>query len=423
MNYFLIFMTCALCMLCGCQPRTSDNTLASISFIDNNGFKETVSSGERLNQYSHVDFLKQQPYQKVLRIYQRDQLGDIRAQITSYHPNGQAKQYLEVVNNRACGFYREWHVNGIMKLEACVVGGAADIDTNAEGTWLFEGVAKAWDEQGKLQAEIPYVNGEMQGTLVYYHPNGNTWKKAFYHKGLLNGTYEIFLEDGTVLQTTEFLNGEKNGLSKRFWDNCRVAAEEAYVNGSLNSARYYNLSGNEISKVEKGQGYRVLFGKTNVSEMHEITDGREEGKVKVFDADGSLTKVYHIENNIKHGEEIEYYPLQTNKGSKQPKLAINWVEGRIQGQVKTWYQNGAQESQRQMTSNKKNGILTGWYADGSIMLIEEYEFDKLINGKYYILGENSPVSEIKNGKGTATICDSKGNLLRKVIYQNSQPTE
>ena len=97
--------------------------LTSINLVDKNGLSETISTQDRLKEYERVNFLSNQPYAKVLRVYARDHLGNTRTFLNTYHPNGQPKQYLKAVNNRAYGQYREWHPEGVLKLEAFVISG------------------------------------------------------------------------------------------------------------------------------------------------------------------------------------------------------------------------------------------------------------------------------------------------------------
>ncbi len=411
-------------LLAGCmhqEQAVPQPVLNSINIIDRNGFSETVNSGERLNQYCQVDFLKNQPYQKVLRIFTRDQCGNIKAYITSYHTNGQPKQYLEIINNRANGCYMEWHPNGVKKLQATIVGGLADIDEMAAKSWLFDGRSYAWDEQGRLLADINYCRGELDGMSTYYHCNGNVWKLIPMCRGKQEGISEVFLENGMLLQSTGYTQGLRNGESKRYWEGCQIASEECFCMGMLTSGRYYTRCGDFISDIEEGTGFRAVFSKDGVSELQEFQNGFQEGEVKVFDNLGVLASVHHIKNGMKQGEEIEYFEPSHVDDDLTPRVSITWVEGRIQGHVKSWYPNGVMESQREMTSNQKNGLLTAWYEDGSIMLIEEYDHEKLIKGEYYSPGEKIPVSLVTNGRGLATIFDSKGHLLRKITYYNSKP--
>lgn len=424
--YFFVLLT----MMCvsGCMSTSGEKpVITTINIVDRNGLSETINTPDRLEKYEQVDFLQPQPYQKVLRVYGRDAEGNVCSYLTSYHPNGQAKQYLEVINSRAFGKYYEWHTNGKRKLEANVIGGAAEINPSAQTTWLFDGTNTVWDEEGNLVAVLKYAKGVLEGDSTYYHPNGKVWKNVPYVDDKIEGMVEIFLHDGTLLQRTAYVKGIQDGCAMRYWDKDRVASEEHYSQGLMQSARYYDLQNNLVTEINNGNGYRALFGKQGVAELHEYHQGIPEGEVKIFDTRELLVKFYHVKNGLKHGEEIEYYeePHFVDKATAKPKpkISLNWCDGVIQGIVKTWYRNGQLESRREMSSNDKHGVLTAWYQEGSMMMIEEYDHGKLIKGEYYPKGEKRPVSIIAEGKGTATIFDSNGNFLKKVLYMQSKPID
>lgn len=402
---------------CHKQPMQDGTRLASINIIDRNGFSETISGKDRLSKYEHVDFLRPQPYQKVLRVYERDSMGNMRSSITTYHPNGQPKQSLDSLNGRAYGKYYEWYANGSQKLEATVIGGTADLHAGVEKSWLFDGICSAWDEEGHLSAQVLYEKGELS-LSTYYHPSGSIWQLSPYHNDLPEGTWQIFLENGQLLQKTEYSQGCKQGPSIRYWDRDLIASLEIFEKNLLCSAEYFDASGNKVSEIKEGSGIRVLFGKEGVAEMQEYREGIQEGEVRIFDKNGKIARLYHIKNEQKHGEEIEYAGLL-----RKPKLSVSWVEGRIQGIVRTWYDNGNLESQREMSQNKKNGLLTAWYRNGSLMCIEEYDHDELVKGEYFKSGERNPISTIFQGKGTCTLYDGDGNFLQKVDYKEGRPVQ
>lgn len=410
-----------LCTSCGSNCFNFDDSpkLVSISIIDRNGMTETIGNDERLKQYENVDFISTQPYQKVLQIYARNQEGNISAYVNSYHPNGQPKQYLEVVNSRAFGVYKEWHQNGVLKLESTVIGGEPDLSPTAVETWLFDGHALAWNEEGNLIADISYNKGKLHGDSLYYHDNGKIWKKIEYLGGQIDGTSDIYLENGMLLQSTSHLAGFKHGSSIRYWECGRLACKEEYNEGRLLAGVYFDIDANLVSEVTDGNGFRAVFGKETISELDEIRNGIQEGEVKIYGTDKLLIRTFHVKNGLKHGEEVEYFTTPTTR--HLPKISIHWYENKIQGPVKTWYDNGMQESQREMSNNKKNGIATGWYLDGTLMLLEEYEQGKLMKGEYYRRKDTRPISTIKSGEGIATIFDAEGNFVRKVTYRNGAP--
>ncbi|MCB1180729.1 MAG: hypothetical protein KDK55_01730 [Chlamydiia bacterium] len=392
------------------------SAIKSINIIDRAGLSEIISSKERLESFAKTDFLSPQPYQKIMRVYGRDKQGDIRSYITSYHPNGQVKQYLEAKNNRAMGLYQEWFQNGQMKIDTHVIGGVADINTSAEESFVFNGLTRAWNEEGQLVAEILYEKGELEGLSSYYHPNGALWKMIPYKKGLIDGTVEVYLEEGTIFQTTEYKKGKIEGSSKRYWAPLQIAYEECYSSDLLLEGYYYDKEGDLVSRIEKGEGKRAVFGKQGITQLVEYHAGIADGKVEILDeTTGQLLLFYSIKEEEKEGEEIAYF------GNGRPKLLLTWKEGVLQGPAKTWYENGQIESQKQMCQNKKNGLSTAWYPGGTLMLVEEYENDRLIKGKYYRQDENVPISTISKGEGVATLFDTSGHLIRKITYCDGEP--
>lgn len=421
--YFISMIS--LLLLVGCAQHVSQIETApqlnSLHVIDRNGLTEVISTPDRLKNYANVDFMQTQNFEKVLRVYARDAQGDIYAYVTSYHSNGQVKQYLEVVNNRAFGVYKEWYPNGFLKVEAQLAGGEPDITTAAEKSWIFDGVCKAWDENGHLEAEIAYQKGQLHGPAHYYHSNGSLWKQIPYCFGLADGVEEVYLDNGELFTQTIYEKGLKNGLSFRYWNSNQVASEEQYVDGKLMAAQYFTQDRKLTSTIEQGEGYRTVFDKDGIAELQQYQKGEMQGKMQRFSTLGQLVCCYHIKNGMKHGEEIQYYLQRTFSEPLKPKLSINWHEGKIQGIVKTWYENGVQESQKEFTKNEKNGLLTAWFQDGSLMMIEEYDKGKLLKGSYYQRGEKIAVSQVNNQKGIATLYDSEGNFLRKVQYQFGKP--
>jgi antitoxin component YwqK of YwqJK toxin-antitoxin module len=418
-----ITLALLLCTLTGAKPAKKRLLpLTSIHIIDRNGFAETLSNKDRLNQFQNVDFLSQQPYQKVLRIYARDFKGNVRSVVTTYHTNGNVKQFLQILNGRALGNYYEWHENGKVRITAKVIGGTADVTPSAERSWLFDGLSTAWDEDGHLIAEIPYVQGALEGMANYYHRCGKIWKQIPYLKNQVDGTVVIFRNDGEVLQQMNFTMGLRHGSSFRYWNSHQLASQEEYCKGKLENGQYFDSQGDLAAEVKQGTGFKAVFGKEGIQEMQEYLDGFLEGEVKVFNNEGNLKRTYHVKNKIKHGEEVEYFESSSQSAAPaQIKLSFYWYEGKIQGHARTWYSNGNMESQKEMANNTKHGVSTAWYRDGNLMMIEEYDNDKLVRGDYFRKGEKSPVSQISEGKGTVTIFDADGHFIQKIPYENGRP--
>lgn len=419
----IVLLTCftSLLFFAGCGSR-SNNTAAepmvSIQVIDRNGFAETISGKDRLVRYKNTDFLAPQPYQKVMRVFGKDKEGLSSSKITSYHPNGHIWQYLEVVNGRAHGSYREWHANGALKLSFSVIEGNADLSDSATTTWVFEGKNSIWDEDGDLVAEIFYEKGSLHGDSLYYHKSGSLKKKLPYQSDMLQGDALVFSPQGDLTAKTPFVNDIPEGEAFVMSYKKKTLAEETFDGGLLLKGRYFHPDTSKpLSSIEDGFGKRAEFKKDRLQRLVEYKKGMPEGIVEIFREDGAIISSYEQKDGKKHGEERIYY-------SERPdllKMNLEWQEDTLQGTIRTWFLSGIQESEKRMFQNKRNGPLLAWYENGDLMLQEDYENDVLSQGTYYKKGSKDPVSRIINGKGTATLYTEEGFFLKKISYDKGIP--
>ncbi len=407
----LLFASCA-----SKTAKSDPDAIISIQVIDRNGFTETMSTEDRLSQYKKVDFLQPQPYQKVQRVFARNNAGKTRSAITSYHSNGQIYQYLEVLDGRAHGMYCEWHPNGVQKLQVVVIEGVPDITEMAQASWLFDGDSFVWDDEGHLIAEIVYEKGLLEKISRYYHPNGQLEKEIPYLHGEIHGIASYYDAQATLLEKVNYKQGLKQDLCVGYWNAETLLYQEQYDNGLIKSASYYNASGELVSEIKEGRGRQTLFESGVLHTTVEFLSGKPEGLIQIFRPDGTVDSSFHIKDGKKNGEEMIYYPHQT-----QPKLSLFWRDDSLQGMVKTWYENGVMESQKELNHNKKQGLSFGWFKDGSLMLMEEYENDLLVKASYFKRGEPNPVSKIESGKGIATLHDPDGYLIQKISYDKGKP--
>ena len=200
--------------------------------------------------------------------------------------------------------------------------------------------------------------------------------------------------------------------------------QEKYDEGFLVEGSYYDLSNFLVSSVEKGSGIKSVFSKEGLVAQIEIQKGKEEGFVKLFYPETQLLKAEYIyKGGSKHGEEIQYYFPQDTEHQPAPKMCLTWQEGKLQGKIKTYYENGQLESEREFYNNKKNGPSSAFYATGQLMLLEEYENDILAQGYYWKKGDPKEVSQVIQGEGVATLYDSSGVFLKKVSYKKGEPLD
>jgi antitoxin component YwqK of YwqJK toxin-antitoxin module len=417
-----IFLIITLSFLGACSSSKTihhKGELSSIQLLDRNGFSETISLKDRLSNYRQIDFLTPQPYQKVVRVYGRVSEGKTRSKITTYHPNGHIWQYLEILNGRAHGEYKEWHSNGALKISAIVIEGTPDVSEMAQMSWLFDGICYAFDDEGHMIAEIPYSKGQLHGLSIYYYPSGQKMREIPYEKNDIQGQIHFYSESGNCLETIPYKNGLRDGTAVSYWSSDHLKSEEHYEAGRLLEARYFDKNKMLISHIEKGIGKQALFENDALKSFVEYRNGQVEGAIETFNQNGCLINLYHVTDGSKTGEEWSYYP--SADGVLHPKLYLQWDQDTLQGICKTWYENGVLESQREFHNNKRHGLSFGWFQEGDLMLMEEYENDLLIKGSYFRKWEKIPISKIESGKGTATLFDKEGRFIRKINYEKGVP--
>ncbi|QVL57812.1 MAG: hypothetical protein KFB93_01675 [Simkaniaceae bacterium] len=421
MRAILILAIAFLSLLVGCgsQQKVNQERMTSIQIVDRNGFKETISSIDRIGIYERTNFLAPQPYEKVVRMFARNDTGKTPSKLTSYHENGEPWQYLEVMNGRACGIYREWHSNGVLRLDIQVIEGLGDLSEEAQIGWIFDGISRVWDEKGNLLAEINYEKGTLQGNANYYHLNGQVSKIIPYENDLIEGDLVYYSEQGKVIGKTPYRKGKREGIATYKGDKMQPSYSEEYRGDLLIQATYHDFAGKIIERIENGAGKQAVFIDGSLHSIREYRNGIPEGEVRLFDPQGHLTTLFHVKDGMKHGEEWVYYASYGNNDPK-PKLYLEWYEDAIHGICRTWFGDGTLESEREMMNNQKQGIASAWYKDGSLMFIEEYENDNLNKGAYMKKGEPRPVSTIENGDGTATLFDKDGYFIKRILYQKGQ---
>ncbi len=408
------FLSLALLFLTACSPSTL--SLSKVHLTTQKGLTQTLTTRERLKPYEEDSFISHQPHLKVIRIY--DGADDNKTVITTYYPSGHIYQLLECKNNQAFGLYKEWYANGKIKVIAHIIGGSPEIVPAGNSSWIFDGESQAFDEEGNLEASFNYENGLLEKESFLYYPTGEIKKMLPYKNDLLHGQMIHYDREENILEKTLYDKGVKDGRASLYWDKKVLASDEKYLKGKLVSGLYFNRVGKLIGQVQDCFGYKVVWKEDSSYELVEYQSGVPEGKVSLFNAKGSLIYQYYQHLGAKDGEEIIFYPNST-----QPKLSLSWRNGLLHGSIKSWYPNGNLESEREISQNKKHGLLRARYENGDLMLLEEYDQDRLIKGEYFRKDSSFSCSSITSGEGTACLFDSKGILLQKIDYEGGKPVE
>jgi antitoxin component YwqK of YwqJK toxin-antitoxin module len=410
-RFYLALLTTLVC--CSSKFKNQDPKLVSVQVTDRHGMQQTISQPDRLKKFEGVNFLEPQPYEKVMCHYKKGKKPV--SKVVSYHKNGFVMQTLDVVESRAYGEYKEFFDDGKLRLQARLIEGIADVTPYAQESWVFDGLSQVYYQSGVLKASIPYEKGVLQGECSYFREDGTLLRKSTFVQGVTEGEEVYYGIDGQIMGKIFYHKGLRNGKAWFLDTLSGLNINEFYEHGKLTQASYLDRNNNIVSFVENGYGTRSVYEDGVLVRTEEIQGGVVEGKICFYNKLMQLEHSLMQKNLLKEGEEWFFY------ADGKPKLKVVWENDQIHGVVQSWYENGLVESERMYSSNKKEGSAFAWYQDGSRMLIEEYENDLLVNGRYYKKGDNEPVSRVKDGEGVVTLFDAKGNLLKKVHYRKGLP--
>lgn len=114
----------------------------------------------------------------------------------AYHDNGMIKIELEVVNNKAHGFYKFYHDNGQLNYKV-------KYDNHVQ----VDGLVDSYDEDGNLIRTVYVRNGNKNGPFKEFYPSGALKKEGEYIDDEIIGEPIEYFEDGSIMEYSNDNNG------------------------------------------------------------------------------------------------------------------------------------------------------------------------------------------------------------------------
>jgi len=121
------------------------------------------------------------------------------------------------------------------------------------------------DRQHHLAEKTPWVNGQIHGDRVRYHPNGEVMSRSTYVEGEVHGKSVSYDEEGNLIRESTFKNGNRHGKMIEYWSHT-------------------------------GEKRREI----------DYTNGRVDGKVTQYHDNGKLRRVIPLQNEVRQGVQEEY---------------------------------------------------------------------------------------------------------------------
>lgn len=98
---------------------------------------------------------------------------------------------------------------------------------------VVSGQIKLYGEDGKLESETSYLDGQMHGASNSYHTNGVQSIKTLFSRGEKTGTETWWSDNGMKSYEVNYSNGKINGL-ETIWDEAgAILSQNRYQEGEL----------------------------------------------------------------------------------------------------------------------------------------------------------------------------------------------
>lgn len=319
--------------------------------------------------------------------------GKIEGLSRIYYPNGNLEVEVKFKDGRKNGFFKSYYPNGNLKFEKNYKDGK--LDGTAKGFYKngdleyeknykngkIEGLVKKYSEDGTLKIEPAYVYiGEFEvkkcatdesllcdvneklitGLVKYHYSNGKLEREVNFKNGKIEGLVKEYSEDGALKTESEYaITTQKTNTQKiysMFDVNCDFTTKETFCTTKSGSP----LTGILYVRDVNGQ----LQGEFT------FKNGKEDGLIKEYHKNGRLKKETTYKNGKENGLVKEYY----ENGRLFREVFVK--DGKQDGITKVYYENGQIHLEGLYKDGQLNGVLKTYHENGTLQSETVYK-----NGK------------------------------------------
>lgn len=375
----------------------------------------------------------------------------------TYYPNGKLKSEMNYINDEVDGPYKNFFDNGNMSYEGSAKsnkrhgpfkryhpnGNLAEIGSYDQG--VMTGENKEYFFTGPLSQETTLVDEKMDGKATRYYRSGNKDVEYVFKEGKKEGPYKKYYDHGTLAEEGNFVNNQLEGEYKEYYYNGKLSQFAIYHEGELDSMVTYYFTGEKMGETPykngKKQGVSVAYNRQgkvwNRIEYnkgyykkiiyYDASTGNEIISQDLTDKNQNTVMIYD-DLGIKTEEAIcnregKYNGLvKTFYENGQLKKEQMFVDGNSEGLSTTYHMNGKKSKEYLYAKDQLNGPFSEWHPNGSIAYEGNYidgelEGDwyqyntsgKLTSHEYYISGNND---------GYSYTYEEDGRLLKRRLHQN-----
>jgi len=138
---------------------------------------------------------------------------------TCFYPNGETKTVHSYTNNVRDGLWIMYNMDGTPRL---ILPFAMN---------KFDGIAKQFDDHGRLEHQEQWINDIRSGPSIDYYPSGVIKSKVKYVNGMKNGTEISYDNNGNVIEVVPYVYNQIDGIHLRYDSDGKIIYIFEYSKG------------------------------------------------------------------------------------------------------------------------------------------------------------------------------------------------
>lgn len=369
---------------------------------------------------------------------------------TFFYDSGEKMSEGELVSGKEDGLWTYWYPSGQVQLTGSYKNGFE------HGEWQW------FDENGKLSRKASFADGLLEGSSINYYPNGIASDSGNYSQGRKDGLWiykseggkitatgrhvrdqnegewVMYHPDGSISSKGSFKKGIQNGRWQFWYPGNKLFAEQEFVGeDDLRFINVWDWNGNQI--VTNGNGtFRSFTPDGKLEKSFGVIDGKQTGTWTTFYPNGSKHEEGEFKNTLMHvlnawnakGEQTVTSGMGSYTSFHDPKEAIINETGPLSNGLRNglwiqFYETGADTLQTAEYVNGKPEGSVRLYSQNGLLYAEGNMKNGKRDGEWKWYSENgnleSSVTFIDGKKeGVQYFWGSRGDILKEEVYKDDE---
>lgn len=246
----------------------------------------------------------------------------------------------------------------------------------ADENGVKQGIEKFYEDNERkiLFAELPYIDGKINGQAIYYE-NGKPISKTTYKNGVIDGLAQTFYENGKLKTESILKNNHLNGIKKNYTDDGILVSETNFKNDlKVGKETLFYADGKIKEEVIYGDNC-VMLSQTKYSKKGEITSS---WKAETEPKDVASNVPVANETNASEAKPNEA-KVDGNLVKEMPKQELtNLLQSKTKTPLLKKFQDGLKITAKGIANLATAGVL---FAIGGLPAIAAFALIKFLSAK------------------------------------------